>query len=160
MAIVKHNLAQLLDENTLVFENVPDINGKTVNDDGTPRVWTIRPLTIEREHQIEKARLKNTGYLQRLIATNQQNWKAVEEGRVLTEQEREGLLSEDDDPLATAEQWAPMVAAMVCEPELDADELLENFHGMTLRVIGEEVEAFFREGPQKMKENRAMRRAK
>lgn len=160
MAIVKHNLAQLLDENTLIFENVPDLNGKTTNEDGTPRVWTVRPLTIEREHQVEKARLKNTGYLQRLIATNQQNWKAVEEGRVLTEQEREGLLSEEDDPLSTAEQWAPMVAAMVCEPELDADELLDNFHGMILRHIGEEVEAFFREGPQKMKENRAARRAK
>ena len=85
--IIKHDLKKLLEESTVVFENVPDITGATANIDGTPRTWTIRPLTVDREHAAERARLKNTEYLQRLIATNQSRWKAVEEGKVATPDE-------------------------------------------------------------------------
>lgn len=160
MAVIKRSLKNILEENTMIFEHVPDIEGTTLNEDGTPRTWTIRPLTVAREHEAEKARLKNTTYLQHLIAVNQQRWKAVEEGRDPNKEEISPVFGEEDiDPLATAEQWGPIVAAIVAEPELDADDLIKNFHGLTLRIVGEEAEAFFREGPQKMKENREARRA-
>jgi len=157
--IVKRSLKNSIEEATLIFTDIPDMNEGYNNPDGTPRTWTIRPLTVAREHAAERARLKNTDYLQKLIATNQLRWKAVEEGKVVTPDEAAEREIEDIDPLATAEQWAPIVSAMVCEPELDADDLIENFYGVTLRQVGEEAEAFFREGPAKAKANREARRA-
>jgi hypothetical protein len=155
---MNYDLSKLLEQNTIVFENIPDLDGSTKNPDGTPRVWRVRPLTVEREHRAEAARLKNTDYLQRLISQNTKRWKAVEEGTVGGGED--GADEEDLDPRATAEQWAPIVAAVVCEPELDEDDLIANFHGVILRFVGEKAEAFFRDGPAKETENRAMRRAK
>lgn len=157
--IVKHDLKKLLEESTMIFENVPDLSGDTTAPDGGPRTWTVRPLTVAREHAVEKARLSNTAYLQKVIATNQRGWKAVEEGKVASEDDAATEDTEDVDPHAAAEQWAPIVAAMVCDPELDVDELIGNFHGVTLRFVGETAEAFFREGPELMKKNREQRRA-
>ena len=154
MAIVKLDLKDILEQNTIVFENIPDIEGST-EEDGAPRLWRVRPLTVEREHAVETARMRNSAYLQRIIAANQARWKAVEDGRDA------GTPAEDElEPQATAEQWAPIVAALVCEPDLDADYLAEHFHGVVLRYVGEEAEAFFREGAAKVKENREARRQK
>lgn len=163
MAVIeRRDLSELLESNTLIFENVPDLDGKTTTEDGEPRVWTIRPLTVEREARAEKARMKNTSYVQHVISVQRQRWEAVEKG--VEAEESKGWSDEEEDPLVTAEQWGPIVAAMVCEPELDPDDLIENFHGLTLRYIGEEAEGFFRDAPERikkdLKENRAARRAK
>jgi hypothetical protein len=152
------DLKNFLPERTLVFENVPDLSGDTKNPDGAPRVWTIRPLTVERELAVEKARLENSTRLQNVIANAQRRWKAVEDGR---DPSSDPVIAAEDeeDPVASAEQWAPIVAAMVAEPELDAEELETNFHGLLLRHVGERAEAFFRDGPP-AKENRESRRMK
>jgi hypothetical protein len=114
---------------------------------------------MAQELAVEKARMNNTTYLQRVISSNQARWKALEEGRD-PERETVEFQEEETDPLTTAQQWAPIVAAMVKEPQLDKDELIENFHGLVLRYVGEEAEAFFREGAAKVKENREARRQK
>jgi hypothetical protein len=154
VAIVKLDLKDILEQNTIVFENIPDIEGST-EEDGAPRVWRVRPLTVEREHAVETARMHNSAYLQRIIAANQARWKAVEEGRDA------GTPAEEDlEPQATAEQWAPIVAALVCEPDLDADYLAEHFHGVVLRYVGEEAEAFFQQVATRAKERREARKTK
>jgi len=153
-AVTTHDLQNLLEESTLVFKNVPDIMGNTQDEDGKPRTWTIRPLTVERERRVAMARLENSGYIQQSIADAKRRWDAVDKGEVIP--------ADDNavDPMVTAEQWAPIVAAMVCDPELDEDDLIKNYSGLLLRHIGETAEAFFQEGPAKMKESRAARRAK
>jgi hypothetical protein len=153
MATTTLDLQNILQENTLVFKNVPDINGNTLDENGSPRTWTIRPFTVERERRIAIARLENSDYLQNIIAQSKRRWDAADSGEPLPP-------ADEQEPMVTAEQWAPIVAAMVCEPDLDIDDLIENFSGMILRHVGETAEAFFQEGPSKMKEGRALRRAK
>lgn len=160
MELRKFDLKDILSENTIVFENVPDLQGNVEGEDGSKRIWRIRPLTVERERQVEIARLENAEHLQKTIALATAKWRAVEAG-----QDPAAVVAEDEEsepgelnPRATAEQWAPIVAAMVCEPELDADYLVENFHGLVLRHIGETAEAFFQEGAGQVRTNREARR--
>lgn len=156
--IVKRDLKNILEINTIVFENVPDLDGDTNLPDGTPRVWKIRPLTVEQEHAVERARAKNTSYLQRLIATNARFWEAAKEGKALSVPAEEETSEEELDPLATAEQWAPIVAAIVAEPQLDAEELVTQFHGLILRLVGEEAEAFFQATNERAKKDREQKK--
>jgi hypothetical protein len=161
MAHTEHNLEDLLTRNTISFKNVPDMNGEKTNPDGSPRNWIVTPLTVDREREVEMARLKNTDYLQRVIAYNSRRWTNVQEGRDPdkdADEQPQVTEEEELDPMVTAEKYAPIVAAMVSNVKLDPEELIANFPGILLAYVAEEVTSFFQEVNKRMKETRADRR--
>jgi len=154
------DLKNFVKEHTIVFKDVPAIGD--AEDEPSGISWTIRPWRADQEFSIREAQQLGLKRLRaRMKKTKLEAGEALseEDGGPLTEEE-ETLLEE---PEVMAEYWAPIVAAMVADPELDPEELRENYYGLLLRYVGQEAESFFLFGrrPEKMKdqaENRQTRR--
>lgn len=149
MATQVRDLKDFIALNTARFENVPDMDEGYLNTDGTPRVWVIKPLSPAREMAVERARNENTDHLQRYISYLQSKWEFLQKGE--SEPRPSGAeVSDDTDPRVLAEQYAPIVAAMVSNVELDPDDLIEKFHGMLLKFIVEDTQDFFSKVDERM----------
>jgi hypothetical protein len=121
----KVSLADFIEQQTLVFSDVPDLHGNR-------HEWTVPPFD-------EQTELFFWEWHKQMLAEREREQRC---GMGLDE---EGTQAEAD-VRTVGRRWAPFIAACVKEPKLDAEFLAENFHGKTLALVGGEITNFFLTG--------------
>lgn len=120
----KVSLLDFVEEQTLIFSDVPDIHGQR-------HEWIVPPFD-------EQTELFFWGWHKQMLAEREREQR---QGMGLDEEERT-----ETDTRTIGRRWAPFIAACVKQPKLDAETLVENFHGKTLALVGGEITNFFLTG--------------
>ena len=140
MAQYVRDLSDFIQVNTIVYRNVPDINGEKLNSDGSEREWKITPPTPDGEEKIERIKRSNTDLMGKELQFLKARWDRIQGN---DPEPGAPTADEDMDPLLLGEQYAPLLAAYVTNVELDPDDLKRDFHGKLLEMLVEEIQGFF-----------------
>ena len=142
MAQYVRDLSDFIQVNTIIYRNVPDINGEMKNPDGSDREWKITPPTPDGEEKIERIKRSNTDLMGKELQFLKARWDRIQGNEP---EPGAPTADEDMDPLLLGEQYAPLLAAYVTNVELDPDDLKRDFHGKLLEMLVEEIQGFFAE---------------